>query len=181
MPADNVPVLVHDRTVFGPKTLPFEKASIVAAPEEASLLALGSTSCGEPCARGFGPRLLLRLRTERESHASERVGTERCEHVGLVFSSIGCPCDEQHLVTLDDARVVTRPESVGSRARCERQQLVEAECAVAANAGIRRLARLVPIRKRLHDHAAKLLPKIQRHVGQTKRVASTPRGRNGCR
>ena len=76
---------------------------------------------------------------------------------------------------LDDARVVARGEAFGTGALGEREQLGEAEAAVAADARVRRLPTLVPPNKRVDDCAPKLLAQVERHMRHPERVA----GRTG--
>jgi len=153
-----------------------EKASVVTAAEEAGLLALRASGRRKSRPGGFLACFRLRLRTEWEADARERGGRERREHVGLVLSCVGTPSDEERPVALDNARVVPRPERFGTSARDEREQLVEAKCAVAANAGIRRLPRLVALGERLDDGSTELLAQVERDVRQTERMAGIASG-----
>src|SRR5438874_13281263 len=57
----------------------------------------------------------------------------------------------------------------------KREQLGETEAAVAARAGIRRLAARVAAHERGHHRATELLPEIERHVGDTEPVTRLAR------
>ena len=77
---------------------------------------------------------------------------------------------------LDDPRVVAGGEPRGAGPTGEREQLGEAEAAVAARARVRRLAARVAADERLDDRAAELLAQVERDVRQAERVAG-PRAR----
>ncbi len=80
---------------------------------------------------------------------------------------------------LGDARVVAGREPVAAGARREREQLGEAEAAVAADARVRRLAARVAADERRDDGAAELLAQVERDVRQPEPVAGLARGDHG--
>ena len=78
-----------------------------------------------------------------------------------------------------DAGVVARREAGAPARRGEREQLGEAEAAVAADARVRRLTLGVPGDERLNDRGAELLPQIERDVRKPEPVAGRARGDDG--
>jgi hypothetical protein len=65
---------------------------------------------------------------------------------------------------LNDPCVVPRGQSIAARTLHEREELVEAERTVAADARVRRLPVRVAVEERRHDRAAELLAQIERHM-----------------
>src|SRR5215213_2286293 len=116
-----------------------EKRPVVVPCEEAGLLALGATGRRQPGGRRFGARLRLRLRPEREPHAPEEARVEPGEHVALILLRVRRACEQKAPLAVDDLRVVARREAPRADAAREREQLGEAEAAVAADARVRRL------------------------------------------
>ncbi len=148
-----------------------EEGPVVVAAEEARLLALGATGDREPGRAGLSARLVLRLLAEREPEPSEDRRVERREHVALILRRIGGPGDRRSAVALDDTRVVTGREPRGTDPVREREQLVEAEAPVAADARVRRLARRIVTRERLDDGRAELLAEVERDVRDPEAMA----------
>ena len=159
--------------------MPAEEVSVVAAGEEARLLALGAARGLEPGARGLGSRLVLALLAEREPEPVEEARVEPAEHVRLILPLVGGACEQQLPVALDDARVVARREPLGAGALGEGEQLGEAEAAVAADARVRRLTGRVAAHERLDHRAAKLLAQVERDVRDPEPVAGPARGDHG--
>ena len=170
---------VHDRP--GPRrdAVSPEERAVVVAGEEARLLALGTACDGEARAVRLGARLLLALLAEREPNAVEQIGVELREHVRLVLRLVRAAREQTAAAVLDDARVVARREAFAARTGREREQLVEAERAVAADARIRRLARGVAVQERGDDRAAELLAQVEGHVRNAEPVAGVARRQHG--
>ena len=76
---------------------------------------------------------------------------------------------------LDDSRVMPGREPRRAGALREREQLAEAERAVAARAGVRRLAARIAANERLDDGAPELLAEVERHVREAEAVARAAR------
>ena len=95
---------------------------------------------------------------------------ESREHVALILVLVERAREQQPAVALDDPRVVARRERGCADAAREREQLGEAEAAVAADARVRRLAARVAADERRDDRAAKLLTQVERDVRQAARV-----------
>ena len=152
-----------------------EEGAVVAAGEEARLLALAPGGRCEPGGGRLGARLGLRQLAERELDPVEEARVERREHVGLVLLRVGRACEESAAAVLDDPRVVAGPEPRRPGAAREREQLGEAEAAVAAAARVRRLAARVAPDERIDDRAAELLAQIERHVREPARVTRLAR------
>src|SRR5207244_6774771 len=129
--------LVDDRARFRREPVSAEERAVVVTGEEARLLALGPVRGLEPRTRRLGTRLHLRLLAEREPDALEVTRVEPREHVALVLRLVGSAGEQQPAVALDDAGVVAGCEVCCAGALRERQQLGEAEAAVAADARVR--------------------------------------------
>ena len=181
VPAELAALLVDDRAVRAVEPSPLEEGAIVVAGEEARLLALAALGDVEACGGRLRARLGLRQLAERELDPLELLGVELREHVRLVLVRIGRAREQPPAVALDDSRVVARPELPGAGPGREREQLVEAEAAVAAPARVRRLAARVPLDERLDDGAAELLAQIERHVREPERVTGLPGRDHGLR
>ncbi len=65
---------------------------------------------------------------------------------------------------LDDARVMARCKPVAAGAGREREQLVEAEAAVAADARVRRVALRIPAHERRDNGGSELFAQVERDV-----------------
>jgi hypothetical protein len=130
---------------------------------------------GEPRALGLGAGRLLVLLAEWERQTRQVPRIERGEHVALVLDRIGAAGEQKPSLPLDDARVVARHQVLGAGAPRERQQLGEAEAAVAARARIRRLAARIAAHERRHDRAPELLAEVERHVRHAEAVARLAR------
>ena len=87
--AELAAVLVDDRPVGGAEPVALEEVAVVAAGEEARLLALRPGGSLEPGPRGLGARLVLALLAEREPDPVEEARVEAREHVRLVLRRIG--------------------------------------------------------------------------------------------
>ena len=169
-------LLVDDRSLGALEPLPLEEGAIVVAGEEARLLALAALGDLETGGGRLGPRLRLRLSAEGELDPIEHLRVERREHVRLVLVRIRAPREQAAAVALDDPCVVTGPERRCTGTVREGEKLVEAEAAVAAPAGIRRLATCVPLHERLDDGGPELLAQVERHVRDAERMAGLTRG-----
>src|SRR5262249_20152223 len=148
-----------------------EEVAIVAAAQEARLLALGPARHGQAGALGLGAGLLLRLLSEREPDPPEGTRIEPREHVRLVLLRVDRASEERAAPVLNDARVMTCRQPRGACPAGERQQLCEPEAPVAARAWVRRLAASVRVDERLHDRGAERLASIERHVWKAEPVA----------
>ena len=158
-----------------------EERAVVVAREEARLLALGAPRRRKPGRSRLGPGLVLRLRPEREADAREVTRVEPREHVALVLVLVDGAREQQTAVALDDPRVVTGGERRRTDTAREREQLGEAEAAVAADARVRRLAARVAAHERRHDRTAERLAQVERHVRQAARVTRLARGDHRAR
>ena len=110
---------------------------------------------------------------------------ERGQHEQLVLVGIDRACKQAPAAAFDDAGVVTGPELGGACSVRERQELVEAEVAVAAPARIRCLAtRVDRVDERVDDGVAELFAPVERHVqgvrgrGRSRAPRSRPRASN---
>ena len=172
-----------DVSTIGPSAAlhaaPLEERAVVVAAEEARLLALRPPRRRQPRPRGLGPRLVLRLLSEREPDPLEQGRVEPREHVRLVLVRVGRPRQQQPALVLHRTSVVPRREPDGAGAPCEREQLVEPERAVAPGARIRRLAALVAADERIDDRPPELVAQVERHVRKTEAVACLPGRSNG--
>ena len=176
MPAELVTLFVDDRALRAVEPTPFEERAIVVACEEAGLLALAALGDIESGSGRLGARLGLRQLAQRELDPLELLGVQLREHVRLVLVRVCRAREQPPAVALEDSCVVARPELVRARLGREREELVEAEAAVAAPARVRRLAAGIPLDERLHNGAAELLAEIERHVWKSEPVT----GLAGC-
>src|SRR5581483_6209603 len=134
-----------------------EELAVVAAAEEAGLLAVRPSSDRQPGRCRFRARCLLRLRAERKLEAIEQTRVEAGEHVALVLRLVGRPGEEEAAVALDDARIVAGRQLRGADPPREREELGEPEAPVAADARVRRLAACVAAHERRDDGATELV------------------------
>ena len=112
---------------------------------------------------------------------SNAASSTRGEHVALILARVGAASEEPASVALDDARVVAGRDPRRADAVGEREQLVEAERAVAADARVRRLALRVAGDERRHDGLAELLAQVERDVRDAARVARPARREHRAR
>ncbi len=171
VPAQLAALLVHDRPVPWRQPVAAEERAVVVAGEEARLLALGALRSVESGPLRLRARLRLVLPAEREPDAAELRRVEAREHVRLVLRGIGAAVQEQPSAMLVDTRVVAGGEPVAAGAAGEREQLCEAEAAVAGDARIRRLAARVAAHERRHHCAPELFPEVERDMRQPQPVA----------
>ena len=140
--AELAAVLVDDRALGGVEPVPLEEVAVVAAGEEARLLALGAAGGGEPRARRLG-------RASRPSSA-RRAGT-RSARAARVEPARACttgPSPGRPRARAADAgrgarrcaRSARSPAARRPRASAKSSSSREAEAAVAADARVRRLA-----------------------------------------
>src|SRR6185312_1915709 len=179
--AELLPLLVDDRAVLRGQPVTSEEVAVVAPGEEARLLALGTARGLEARARGLGARLVLALLAEREPEAVEEARIEPGQHVRLILSLVVGAGEEQLPVALDDPRVVAGRQPLGAGALGEREQLGEAEAAVAADARVRRLAGRVAAHERLDHCAAELLAQVERDVRKPSPVTGRAGRQHGLR
>ena len=172
-------LLVDDRAGLRREPLPLEERAVVAAGEEARLLALGALGDRQAGRRRLVPGAALPLPAERERNAVEQRRIDRREHVRLILGGVAAAGDQPDPGSLDDARVVAGPEDVGTGPRGEGDEDVEAERSVAAHARVRRQALRVALDERLDDLGAELLAQIERDVRQPEPVAGLARGDDG--
>ena len=174
-----VPCSSTTSPVRGSSPLRPEERAIVVAGEEARLLALGALRDRESRARRFRSRCVLVLLAEREPDAPELLRVETREHVRLILRAVGTAMQEHAAAMLRDTRIVAGRKPVAAGAPRKREQLGEAEAAVAADARIRRLAARVSPHERRHDRAAKLLAQVERDVRKAEPVARLARRDHG--
>ncbi len=173
--ADRLALLVDDMAGARLEPVAGEERPIVVTGEETGLLALCTAGDGETCARCFGPGRVLVLLAERKPDPVELLRIEAGEHVRLVLRLVGGAMQEQAAAMLGETSVVTRRETVAAGAPGEREELREAEAAVAPDARVRRLAPLVPAHERRHDRSAKFLTQVEGHMRQAQPVACLAR------
>ena len=174
-------VLAHDRSGFRADAVPRQEVTVVAAGEEACLLALGARGGGEPGGPRLGAHLLLRALAERDLDPVEEPRVEAREHVRLVLARVDAARQEQATAAVDDAGVVAGSQPSRAGPPREGKQLGEPEAAVAPDARVRRLAARVAANERRHDCTPELLAQVERHVRQPERVAELPRRDDGRR
>jgi hypothetical protein len=179
VPAELRALLVDDRPFLCREPVPRQEVAIVAAAEEAGLLALDAARGLEPGARGLGPRLVLALLAEREPESVEEARIDPGEHVRLILPIVCRAREKQPPVAFDDARVVARREPSRAGALGEGQQLGKPEAPVAADARVRGLAGRVPAHERLDHSRAELLAQVERHVRDSEPVAGPAGGDHG--
>ena len=175
MAAEHASGLVDDLPGARREAMAAEEYAVVVAGEEARLLALGATRDGESCRVGLGARLVLALFAEREPHAVEVPRVDRREHVRLVLRRIGGAREQKPVPVSRKTCVVSRRQPVRTGAAREREQLGEAEAAVAADARIRRLAALEATHERADDRAPEFLAQVERDVRRAERVTGLSR------
>ena len=152
-----------------------EEVAVVAAAEEAGLLALGGAR------RRRDPRLRLAPASAPSSarragtRAAEQVRVDRGEHVALVLRGVDARARARAAVALDDPRVVAGRKPRRADAVGEGDELVEAEAAVATHARVRRRAGRVTGDEGLDDRAAELLAQVESDVREPARVAGRAR------
>ena len=127
MPSELVAVLVDDRAGRAVQALPAEERPVVVAGEEAGLLALGARRDGEPGSAASQPGLALRRLSERKADAVEQVGIDGARACTTDPSRVDARANEAATIPFDEAGVVAGPESVGTGARGEVGERVEAE------------------------------------------------------
>ena len=174
-----VPLLVDDRAGAGGQTTASEKGAVVVTGQEARLLALAPVRDREPCALRLRPRGLLVLGAEREPDAIEPPGIELREHVRLILRLVERAVEQQPAPVLERARVMAGREAVAAGPGREREQLAEAEAAVAGDARIRRLTARVAVHERGDDRPPERFPQVERDVRQTEAVTGLPGGDHG--
>ena len=149
-----------------------EERAVVAAGEEARFLALRARrAAARPGCGRLGTRGVLRLLAEREVDAVESAGGTVASMYDWSLRGVGAAGDEAEAVPFGDARVVAGPEPLRPGALREGEQRVEAEGAVAADAGFGVRPRAYAVDERRDDGAAELLAQVERHVRQPERVA----------
>ena len=176
VPAELAAACVDDGAIGPRQPVAGEEVAIVGAGKKAGLLALGSLRrrhAGRGCLRS---RRRLALLAQREPAACQDARIDLGEHVRLILVGVAGACDQRSAAALDEAGVVAGGEPPGARAPRERDQLAEAERAVAAGARVWRLTAGVPGDEGPHDRLAKPLAEIERHVRQTSVVAGPTRG-----
>src|SRR5262245_5008641 len=89
MRADAFSTFVDDMTLASRQSVALEEVPVVAASEEARLLALGAARDRQPGERCLGTRLLLGLLPEREPDPIQVTRIEPGEHVRLILHRVG--------------------------------------------------------------------------------------------
>ncbi len=131
-------------------------------------------AAASPSRDGLRARLLLRLVAERERRrARDSRGSSPASMYDWSFSGSAARASSSRPRCSHDSRVVAGRQPSRAGASREREQLVEAEGAVAARARVRRLAALVAANERLDDGAPELLAEVERHVRKAEAVASS--------
>src|SRR5439155_19302981 len=103
-------VLVDDRPRFWAQPVAREELAVVAACEEARLLALGPPGRGQPGALGLGACLVLRLLPEREPDPVQKPRVEPREHVRLILLRVRSARQYQSFTIPDDPRCLSPPQ-----------------------------------------------------------------------
>src|SRR5207253_705848 len=160
VPAELGAVLAHDRAGGRGEAVACEEVPVVAAGEEARLLALRARGDGKAGGARLGAHVVLRALAEREGDALKEARVETGEHVRLVLAPVGRAREKPSPLVAHRTGVVPGHESLRARAAGEREQLGEAERAVAAHAGIRSLAARERPHERPDDGAPELLAEI---------------------
>src|SRR6185436_5239211 len=130
--ADRRSLLVDDCSLTGGKAVPCEELAVVAAAQEARLLALAPPCDLHAGALRLRAGLLLGLLAEREPDLVEPTRIEAGEHVRLVLPLVDRAREQTPAAVLDDARVVTGRKPSRPGAAGELQELREAKAAVTA-------------------------------------------------
>src|SRR4029450_6200897 len=121
--ADRLARFVDDAALAPGQPVPLEEVAVVAAAQEARLLALRATSNRKPRALGLGASLLLRLLAERKPEPLEVARIERREHVRLILVRVDGASEQRPAPMLDDPRVVAGGEARRPSTPGEREQL----------------------------------------------------------
>ena len=148
-----------------------EERPVVAAADEAHVLALGSVRRLQARGARLRPRLHLGLLPEREPAPREDLSGHPGQHVGLVLGRIGAPGDQGDIPAAADAGVVpgrdpVRPDPVG-----ELDQRREAERAVAAHAWVRRAPCLEALDELVDDRRPELAAQVESDMRHAERMA----------
>ena len=93
---------VDDRTGRGRQTTALEEPAVVAAGQEARLLALGAVGDLEAGGRRLRTCLLLQRVAERKPDLAEQGRVEAGKHVGLVLLHVRGPPEQSEAAMLDD-------------------------------------------------------------------------------
>ena len=179
MGAEGRPLLVDDPPFLSGETLASKEVPVVAAAQEARLLALGPARHGQARTLGLVPGLGLRLVAEREPDPLEVLRVEPGEHVRLILLRIAGAREQEPPAVLDDPCVVARRQPRCASAAREGEQLAEPEASIAARARVRRLASCVAVHEVLDDRAPELLARVERDVRDPEPVARLSRRDHG--
>ena len=179
MPPEHLPRDVDD--VAGParaaQTL--DQRSVIAAADEAHLLALARL-CGRESRRPrFGPGLRLGLAAEREPAPGENLGRHRRQHVRLILGRVGSARDQRRPRPLHDLRVVARGDPRRPDRVRDGRDRREAELTVAPDARVRREAGRVGAHEVVDDRPPEALAEVDRQMGDAQRMAGIARGAHG--
>ena len=149
---------------------------MVAAADEAHVLALGAARRLQPGPPGLGARLHLGLLAQRKPAPREDLARDGRQHVRLVLGRIRAPGDQGDPVAAAHARVVPggdarRPDPVG-----ERREGGEPERAVAAHARVGRAPGLESGHELLDHLVVEAGAQVEADVRHAHGVAGVPRG-----
>ena len=148
------------------------------AGEEAEVLRVGLLGDRQRGLAGDRAHLRLGELAEREPQPGERGGRERGERVRLVLRRVGRRAQQP---VGRAARVVARGEVGGAERVRQREHGVEADVAVAAHAGVRRVPRRVLGDPRLDHAGPERGPLVEREVRQAHPVRERAGVADGAR
>src|SRR6185312_14581735 len=172
--AERAPAGVDDLARPAPAAVPLEEGAVVAAADEADVLALRPPRRGQAGGARLGPRLRLGLLAQREPAPLEDGGRHRREHVRLILGRIGAADEQRAPASAPHARVVAGGQAGRADAVGELRQGGEAEAAVAAYARVRGQAGPEPAQEVVDDVAAELLAQVEPEVRHAEGMARLP-------
>ena len=153
-----------------------DQRPVVAAADEAHLLALRGIRGREPGRPGLRPRAGLHLPAEREPAPVEDRGGHRRQHVGLVLGGVGPAGDEGRPGAVLDPGVVPRRDPGGAQPVGDLRDRREAERAVAAHAGVGGAPAGVRRHEVVDDRPPEAVTQVDRQVRDAEGVARPARG-----
>ena len=179
MPPEHLPRDVDDVAGAARAAQALDQRSVIAAADEAHLLAL-ARPCGRESRRPrFGPGLRLGLAAEREPAPGENLGRHRRQHVRLILGRVGSARDQRRPRPLHDPRVVARGDPRRPDRVRDGRDRREAELAVAPDARVRREAGRVGAHEVVDDRPPEALAEVDRQMGDAQRMAGIARGAHG--
>jgi hypothetical protein len=162
----NAIVLTNRSTIFGhylpsPTTAADLRDEILyASRNETDILTLGLLRGSEPCFTGYLSNLWLRVVSDRKQRLAQLLLSTGIEEVALIFIPIDTSKQMISIVTLPDARVVTRRNFATAKSNSSLPKLSKLHLTVAIDTGIRSEPTLVRLYKSLNNLALKCALKI---------------------